>query len=72
MAISGYFAERLPKAEIQPKSRFFGRKWQNKCFEVQFVQRETRGMILLRKDSLHNAWDMRNQNLLEKNQKIDN
>ena len=36
------------------------------------MQKETRGMILLRKDSLHNAWDMRNQNLLEKNQKIAN
>ena len=36
------------------------------------MQKETSVTILLRKDSLHNAWDMRNQNLLEKNQKIDN
>ena len=33
------------------------------------MQKETRVMILLRKDSLHNAWDMRNQNLLEKKPK---
>lgn len=72
MAISGYFAEMLPKAEIWPKKSIFWSKMTKKCFKVQFMQKETRVMILLRKDSLHNAWDMRNQNLLEKNQKIAN
>ena len=36
------------------------------------MQIESRDMILLRKYSLHNAWDMRNQNLLENPQKIAN
>ena len=55
-----------------PKSRFFGRKWQNIAWKVYFMQKGSHGSFLLCKQGLLSDWDTRNQKLVEKNQKIDN